>query len=110
MRLHFDIADMLVRFSLDDSDFAVVLTGILTAVSYIQKLAVGIVSDPVGTEFQLDRIQQVESVAAEYAEHPVISASHEHLIERPNIRHALRFLKTGNAFHPFASLQIDHFE
>src|SRR5712672_2964359 len=110
MRLHFDIADMLVRFSLDDSDFAVVLTGIPTAVSYIQKLAVGIVSDPVGTEFQLDRIQQLESVTAEYAEHTVVSAGHEHFIERTNVRDTLRFLETGNAFQPFASPQIDHFQ
>src|SRR6266404_2874914 len=106
MRLHFDIADMLVRFSLDDSDFAVVLTGILTAVSYIQKLAVGIVSDPVGTEFQLDRIQQLESVTAEYADHPVVATGHEHFIEGRNARDTLRFLKTGNTFQPFASLQI----
>src|SRR6266853_4259688 len=110
MRLHFDIADMFVRFSVDDPDFAVVLTGILTAVSYIQKLAVGVVSNPVGTEFQLDRIQQLESVTAEYAHHAVVSASHKHFIEGTNMRDTLRFLKTGNAFQPFASLQIDHFK
>src|SRR5882762_405892 len=45
VRLHFDIAQVLVRFGVDNPDFAVVLTDILTAVSYIQKLAVRIVRD-----------------------------------------------------------------
>src|ERR1700676_3692307 len=101
---------MLIRFGVDDPDVAVVLTRILPAVSYIEKFAVGIVSDTVGTEFQLDLIQQAESVAAEYAEHPVITTGDEHLIERANIRDTLCFLKTGNSFQPFANAQIDHFQ
>ena len=41
--LHFDVAEVLVCLGVDNPDFAVVLTGILTAVSDIQKLSVGIV-------------------------------------------------------------------
>jgi hypothetical protein len=51
--VHFDIADLLIRLGVDDSDLAVVLPGILSAVSDVEKLGVGIKNDSVGTEVQL---------------------------------------------------------
>ena len=42
----------------DNPDFTVVLTGILTAVSHIEKFAVRILSDTVGTNIQLDRVRE----------------------------------------------------
>jgi len=110
VRLDFDIAEVLIRLGVDYPDFAVVLTSILTAVSYIEEFGMGIVSDTVGTKIQLDRIQQVESVAAEYPEHPVISTSDEHFIEGWNVGNTLCFFETGYAFQPFGSLKIDDFE
>src|SRR5260370_15537221 len=101
---------MLIDFGVDDPDFAIVFAGILTTVPNIEKFGVGVVGNTVGTQVQLDRVQQVESVAAENAEHPVISTGHEHFIEGANINDALCFLKTGDAFQPFASAQIDDFQ
>src|SRR3984893_1209181 len=100
---------MLVRLALDDADPPVVLTGIRTAVPHVQKLSLGIVGDTVGTKVQLDRIQQVERVAAEYAEHAVISTRDEDLIKGWNVSDTWGFLKTRNVFQPFAGLEIAPF-
>src|SRR5260370_34707876 len=101
---------MLIRIGVDNPDFPVILACILTAVSHIEKFAMGIVRDTVGSQIQLDRVQQVERVAAEYTEHAVISTGDEHLIEGRNVGDALCFLTARNAFQPSASLKIDHFE
>src|SRR5258708_12664105 len=96
---------MFIRVGVDNPDFAIVLTGILTAVSHIEKSAMGIVRDTVGSQIQLDRVQQVERVAAEYTEHPVISTGNDHFIDGTNISDPLSFLQTRLAFHPFAHLK-----
>src|SRR5204862_430449 len=79
-------------------------------VSKVDQFRVRIVGHSVGPKIQLDGIKQFESVPTEDAEHPVISASYEHLIEGWNEGNSLCFLKTTNAFQPFAGLKVDHFE
>src|SRR5258708_7960341 len=108
--LHFDVAEVLVCFGVDNSDFPVILAGILASVSDVQDLSVWIVGDTVGSQIQLDRVQQVQSVAPEYPDHPVISTGHKQLVKRWNVGNALCFLKTWNALQPFPSLQINHFD
>src|SRR5260370_12963384 len=52
--VHFDIANVLLRFGLNNPDFAVVLAGILAAVAHIKQLRVRIVGHTLGPQIQLD--------------------------------------------------------
>jgi len=49
VRLHSDVVNMLIRLGVDNPNFPVILTCILATVSYIEKFAVGIVRDTVGS-------------------------------------------------------------
>src|ERR1700722_2576943 len=49
MRFNSDVANMLVCLGINDRDFAIILTGILAAISYVQNFSSGIVGDSVGT-------------------------------------------------------------
>src|SRR5579859_7265455 len=101
---------MAILFCVDNPDLSIVLTGILPSESDIQKLGMGIICNPVGTKIEFDLIYKLQSVAAEYANHTVISARDEYLVEGWNVRNALWFFKSRNAFQPFARLKIDHFD
>ena len=50
MAVHFDIANVLVRFGVDDPNLAVILSRILAAVAHIKQLRVRIVGHTVGAQ------------------------------------------------------------
>ena len=80
MRLRSDVANVLVRFGVDDPNFAIVLACVFATVSHVDQFRVRIVSHSVGPKIQLDGIKQFESVSAEDAEHSVVTAGHKHLL------------------------------
>src|SRR6202035_341722 len=104
-----DVAEMLVRFAVDDSNLAIVLACVPAAVADIERLRVGIVGDAVGAQVELDGIEQFESVTAEDTEHSVVAAGHDQFVERLHIRDTLRLLEPEDALYPLSRLQINHF-
>src|SRR5712672_2714199 len=94
------VTDNLVVLGIDDSDFSVFLPGVLAAIADINELRLRFIDHPVRSWFKMDRIQKLERVPSKYAEHPVIAACQEQLIQCRNEQRSLGFLEPGNAAHP----------
>src|SRR5215472_2928051 len=106
MGCHFDIPNTFIIPCIDDSDFSVVLTSVLASISDIDEFAARFVDYAVGTRFKLDGVEKLKGVALKDPQHCIVSAGYEQLIELWNEQGSLRLLKSGNAAHPLASLQI----
>src|ERR1700676_4591360 len=102
------VTDDLVVPSVNDSDLAVIFSGILATVADVHEFRFWFIGNTVRPKFKMDRVEQFERVSSEYAEHPVIAARQKHLVQFRNKQSSLRFFKSGNAAHPLASLQVDY--
>jgi hypothetical protein len=73
----FDVTDAHFIPCIDDSNFSVILTRILPAISDINELGVGLVDHAVGTRFKLDRVEKIQRVSSDNPDHGVVSACHK---------------------------------
>src|SRR6516164_6648155 len=103
------VTNVLVRFGVDDPDLAIILARVSPAVADVEKLCVRIEDHTVRTQIQLDRIKQIQSITAENAEHSVVTAGHEHFVERFYVRDTLRLSESRDALHPLLRSQIHDF-
>src|SRR5437588_4671586 len=102
------ITDDLVVLGIDDSDFSVVLSRVLAPVADVNELRLGFIDHAVRSQFKMDRIEKFERVPSEYSEHTVIAACQKQLIQFRHEQCPLCFLKSWDAAHPLASLQVHH--
>src|SRR5712671_5973459 len=110
MRGHLDVADVFVILRVDNSDFSVVLSSVLTTVADIDQLGIWFVDNSVGPRIKLDRIEQLKRVPSKHADHCVVAACQKQLVELRDVRCALRLLESGNAPRPFSRSQIHDFK
>src|ERR1700674_3161495 len=94
----------------DDSDFSVVLSRVLAAIADVHKLGLRFVNYAVWSGLKVNRIEKFERVPSKYSGHPVIAACQKQLIWFRDEQCSLRFLKSGDATHPLARLQVHHFK
>src|SRR5258708_2888461 len=102
------VTDDLVVLGIDDSDFSVVFSSVSTAISDVNKLRLRFIDHAVRSWLEMDRIEEFQRVPSKYAEHPVIAACQEQLIQFRDEQCSLCLLKSGDAAHPLASLQVLH--
>src|SRR6267154_6371308 len=102
------VPDDLVVLDIDDSHFSVIFSSIFTAISDVNKFRLRFIDQAVRSWFEMDRIEEFQRVPSKYAEHPVIAACQEQLIQFRDEQCSLRFLKSGDAADPLASLQVHH--
>src|SRR5437660_4583342 len=102
------VTDVLVAPRVDDSDFSVVLSRVLTAIADVNQLRLWFVNHSIRSGLKVNRIEKFERVSLKDPEHPVIAACYKQLVEFRNYQDTLRLLESGNATYPLAGLQIHH--
>src|SRR5712691_10526406 len=100
------VTDDLVVLGIDDSDSSVVFSSVFTPIADVNKLRLRFIDHAVRSWFEMDRIEKFERVPSKYAEHPVIAACQEQLVQFRDEQCSLRFLKSGDAADPLTSLQF----
>src|SRR6266481_2922839 len=104
------VIDVLVAPRVDDSDFSVGLSHVLTAIADVNQLRIWFVNHSVRSGLKVDRIEKFERVSSKDPEHPVIAACYKQLVEFRNDQGALRLPESRNTTYPLAGLQIHHFK
>src|SRR6516162_2984379 len=105
-----NVAEMLVLFSIHDPDFAVILASILSVIANVEQFLLRIIGYTVGARLEGDGVQKIQVIGSKYAQHSVVPASDEDLIQRTDIGDALGLLEARNALQPLASAQINDFQ
>ena len=104
-----NVADVLISFGINESDFAVVLSSILPAVAHIKQVFMQVLDYAIGTQVQLDGVKQFKVATTEDAQHPVVSACDKHLIHGWHVGDTLGLFEPWNAARPLARLQVHYF-
>src|SRR5258705_8979857 len=92
----------------DDSNFAVVFSGVFASVADVYKLRMRFEDDAVRSHVKVDRIEKFERVRSKDPDHSVVPACHKQLVEIWKVQDPLRLLESGDAAHPLACLQIQY--
>src|SRR5580700_4493745 len=104
MRRNPHIGDLRIFSGINDSDFAVILSRVFAPVAYIQQLAARVVRNTIRTKFKLNGIEQRESIATKDANHSIIAARNEKLVECCYVGDSLRLLESRNPAQPLSRL------
>src|SRR5262249_3339552 len=100
--------NVLVIFYIDNSNFAVVLLGGCTTVSYIKLFAAGIVGYAIRPQVQANGVERIESIATKNLERIVILICDKHFFDGRDVGDSLRRLEAGDAARPLPCLQVHH--
>src|SRR5580700_1445721 len=108
MRRNLHIGDLRIFSGINDSDFAVIPSRVFAPVAYIQQLAAQVVRNTIRTKFKLNGVERRESIAAKDANHSIIAARNEKLVECRNVGDSLRLPESRNPARPLSRLQVHH--
>src|ERR1700687_4698799 len=98
--------DDLVVLGIDDFDFSVVFSSILAAISDVHEFGLRFIDHAVRSGLKVNRIEKFQRIPSKDAEHPVIATCQKQPVQLRNEQCSLRFLKSGDADHPLASVYV----
>src|SRR6516165_7762355 len=100
---------MLVSFSIDDPNFAVILSSFFPVIADVQQPFSWIIGYPVGARLEPDGIEKFQGICLKYPQHSIIPACDEQLVESSHVSDALWFLEPRNTFQPLTRFQVHYF-